>query len=55
MLIFKFEKPGMLHGECLRLDGLAQLILDVVGADFDSPFGDSSSRIAIANDILQQG
>jgi hypothetical protein len=32
----------------LRLDGLAWLILDAMGTNFDGPLGDSSSRIAIA-------
>jgi hypothetical protein len=39
-------------GECLRLDGLARLVFDAVGANFDKPFVDSSSHIAIANDVL---
>jgi hypothetical protein len=40
--------------ERLRLDGPTGLILDAVGADFDDPLRDSSSHIAIANDVLQR-
>src|SRR3954469_25154614 len=40
--------------QSLRLDRFSWLILDVMDADFDGPLGDSSSRLTIADDILQR-
>src|SRR3954469_22701169 len=40
--------------QSLRLDRFSWLVLDVMDADFDDPLGDSSSRLTIADDILQR-
>jgi hypothetical protein len=53
-LLLGLVPVGEKIGERLRLDGPAGLILDEVGADFDDPLRDSSSHIAIANDVLQR-
>jgi hypothetical protein len=38
---------------CLRLDGGAWLEVDVKGAEFDYPFGDSFNSILIAQNVTE--
>jgi hypothetical protein len=39
---------------CLRLDGCAWLEVDVEGAEFDCPLGDSSSSILVPQDVAER-
>ena len=49
-----FRPFGDEVGESLRLDGGARDILDVVIHELESPLGDSSRGIVVADDVSQR-
>jgi hypothetical protein len=38
-------------GECLRLDGMARLVRDVVDAELDCPLGDPAGCVAVTDNV----
>jgi hypothetical protein len=40
--------------KCLRLDGCVWLEIDVMGAEFDCPLGDSSSSILVSQNVAER-